>query len=166
MQELSSHSAYTTYYSYSSKFPVCQSAQQCHDATQKSKVIYTLSAKQVLVLFAEQGSRDSSVVTVSDLWLKGPGFNSPHEWQENFLLRVNFLCWLLVWFPPPHPHPPTRPITTVARKRSESFCQKCRWQVTAKHTCTLPMWLWVNWHCMVYTELVLRGQQFAQNTHP
>ena len=24
----------------------------------------------------------------------------------------------------------------VARKRSRSFCQKCRWQVTAKHTCT------------------------------
>ena len=24
-------------------------------------------------------------------------------------------------------------VTTVARKRSRSFCQKCRWQVTAKH---------------------------------
>ena len=32
-------------------------------------------------------------------------------------------------------------VTAVARKRSRSFCQKCRWQVTAKHTCILPMWL-------------------------
>ena len=32
-------------------------------------------------------------------------------------------------------------VIAAARKRSRSFCQKCRWQVTAKHTCTLPMWL-------------------------
>ena len=32
-------------------------------------------------------------------------------------------------------------VTTVRCKRSRSFCQKCRWQVTAKHTCTLPVWL-------------------------
>ena len=35
--------------------------------------------------------------------------------------------------------------------------QKRRWQVTAKHTCTLPMWLCMKWcdtvhGCMVYTE--------------
>ena len=36
--------------------------------------------------------------------------------------------------------------TTVAYKRSRSFCQKCRWQVTAKHTCTLCMWLCMKWH--------------------
>ena len=30
-------------------------------------------------------------------------------------------------------------VTTVARKRSRSFCQKYRWQVTAKHTCTIRM---------------------------
>ena len=28
-------------------------------------------------------------------------------------------------------------VTAVARKRSRSFCQKCRWQVTPKHTYTL-----------------------------
>ena len=27
-------------------------------------------------------------------------------------------------------------VTAVARKRSRSFCQKCGWQVTAKHACT------------------------------
>ena len=32
-------------------------------------------------------------------------------------------------------------ITAVVRKRSQSFCQKCRWQVTTKHACTpcVPM---------------------------
>ena len=77
-----------------------------------------------------------------------------------FFSRVNFLCWLLFLYPF-HPR-----VTAVARKRPRSFCQKCRWQVTAKHTCILPMWLWMKWHCelvygwMVYTELVPKRQQF------
>ena len=29
----------------------------------------------------------------------------------------------------------------VTRKRPKSFCQKCKWQVTVKHICTLRMWL-------------------------
>ena len=37
-------------------------------------------------------------------------------------------------------------VTAVARKRSRSFCQKCRWQVTAKHAYTLRMWLCMKWH--------------------
>ena len=36
--------------------------------------------------------------------------------------------------------------TAVARKRPRSFCQKCGWQVTAKHACTLRMWLYMKWH--------------------
>ena len=32
-------------------------------------------------------------------------------------------------------------VTAVARKRPRSFCQKRRWQVTAKHAHTLRMWL-------------------------
>ena len=65
------------------------------------------------------------------------------------------------WYPF-HPH-----ATTVAHKRSQSFCQKCRWQVTAKHTYTLSMWLWMKWHCnlvhgwMVYTGLAPKQQQFT-----
>ena len=31
-------------------------------------------------------------------------------------------------------------------KRSQSFCQKCGWQVTAKHTCTLCLGLCTKWH--------------------
>ena len=44
-------------------------------------------------------------------------------------------------------------VTTVAYKRSKPFCQKCKWQVTAKHTWTLRMWLWsgtVNWCIIVW----------------
>ena len=43
-----------------------------------------------------------------------------------FFSRVNFLCWLLFFCP----FLPC--VTAVARKRSRSFCQKCRWQVTAQ----------------------------------
>ena len=32
-------------------------------------------------------------------------------------------------------------VTAVACKRPQSFCQMCRWQVTAKHSYTLRMWL-------------------------
>ena len=54
--------------------------------------------------------------------------------------RVTFLCWPLFQY---LFHPC---ITTVARKRSRSFCQRCRWQVTAKHAYTLCMWLCMKWH--------------------
>ena len=46
---------------------------------------------------------------------------------------------LLFWYPF---HPP---VTAVAHKRSRSFCQKCRWQVTAKHAYTLHMWFCMKW---------------------
>ena len=50
--------------------------------------------------------------------------------MENFSPTVNFVCWLF---------DSVRPalVTSVARKRPRSFCQKCRWQVTPKHACTL-----------------------------
>ena len=87
-------------------------------------------------------------------WLEGLCWSG----RTIFFSRVNFLYLLLFWYPL-HPY-----ITAVAHKRSWSFCQKCRkWQVTAKHTCTPHMWLWiktVNWYCMAYTESVLRWQQF------
>ena len=48
--------------------------------------------------------------------------------------------------------------TAVARKRPRSFCQKCRWQVTAKHAYTLHEVKW----CMVVwcTQNAPRWQQF------
>ena len=60
---------------------------------------------------------------------------------------------------PPH-------VTTVAHKRSHPFCQKCRWQVTAEHTCTQHTWLQMKRHCklvhgcMVHTDRAPRRQQF------
>ena len=97
--------------------------------------------------------------------MKGPRFESPQKRQENFLCqgplfvlfilvsippppppaRVHFLCCLF-WYPFPPPPPPHR-VTAVAHKRSQSFCHKCRWQVTAIHTWPIPMWLWTKWHC-------------------
>ena len=46
-------------------------------------------------------------------------------------------------------------VTALARKRPRSFCQKCTWQLTAKHAYTLRMWLCMKCMvhgCMVYTE--------------
>ena len=51
------------------------------------------------------------------------------------------------------------PVTSVARKRSRSFCQKCRWQVAAKHAYTLPMWLWIKWHCKVVHVCMVHRKQ-------
>ena len=75
------------------------------------------------------------------------------------ITNVGCSCWLSCGS--------TRCCVTVARKRSPSFCQKCRWQVTAKHAYTLPVWLWMKWHCnlvhgwMVYTELAPKWQHFT-----
>ena len=57
-----------------------------------------------------------------------------------FFSMVDFLCWLLFRYPF-HPS-----VTAIACKRSRSFCQKCRWQVTAKHAYTLCIWLCMKWH--------------------
>ena len=98
-----------------------------------------------------RGSRDSSVVRVPGSWSKGHGFKPSWSSRRMFFSRVTFLCWFLFWCPF-HPC-----VAAVAHKRSRSFCQKCRWQVTAKHACTLHMWLCMKWcdvvhGCMVCTE--------------
>ena len=90
---------------------------------------------------------------------KVAGSNACRSGRKIFFSRVNFLCWLLFSYPF-HPR-----VTAVARKRSRSSCQKCRWQVTAKHAYT--MWLWMKSHCnlvhgwMVYTELAPKWQHFT-----
>ena len=59
---------------------------------------------------------------------KGCKFESQQEqWNFFFLSRVNFVCDSR----PFHFH-----VTAVVRERPQSFCQKCRWQVTRKHACT------------------------------
>ena len=57
-----------------------------------------------------------------------------------FFSRVNFLCYSYFGICS------TPCVTAVACKRSQSFCQKCRWQVTAKHAYTLRVWLCMKWH--------------------
>ena len=78
----------------------------------------------------ERRTRDWKVAGSNPCWNGG----------RIFFSRVDFLCWLLFRYPF-HPR-----VTAVARKRSRSFCQKCRWQVTAKHAYTLRMWLCMKWH--------------------
>ena len=46
-------------------------------------------------------------------------------------LEIKFVCWPSVGVRS------TPRVTAVARKRSRSFCQKCRWQVTPKYAYTL-----------------------------
>ena len=76
----------------------------------------------------ERRTRDWKVAGSNPCWNGG----------RIFFSRVDFLCWLLFRYPF-HPR-----VTAVARKKSRSFCQKCRWQVTAKHAYTLRMWLLLN----------------------
>ena len=99
------------------------------------------------------GSRDSSVVWAPDSWLKGHGFRSVQEHWENFLIEGQ-LSVLLLW------HLFHARVTTVVHKRSQSFCQQCRWHVTAEHTSTLHVWLWMKWHSAWCTQNVPRQQQF------
>ena len=68
------------------------------------------------------------------------GSNPCRSGGRIFFSRVDYLCWLLFRYPF-HPR-----VAAVARKRSRSFCQKCRWQVTVKHVYTLRMWLCMKWH--------------------
>ena len=95
------------------------------------------------------GSGESSVVRAPDSWSKRRGFESWHELRENFLLQgqLSVLTLISVSVPPPPTHPTTR-ATTVAHK--------CSCRVTAKHTCTLHMWLCLKWRAMVYGCMVYR----------
>ena len=78
----------------------------------------------------ERWTRDRKVAGSNPCWSGG----------RIYFSRVDFLCWLLFRYPFHHR------VTAVARKRPWSFCQKCRWQVTAKHAYTLRMWLCMKWH--------------------
>ena len=79
------------------------------------------------------------------------GSNPCWSGRRIFFSGVNFLWWLLFQY---LFHPP---VTTLAHKRSRSFCQKCRWQVTVKYTCTVWYVCGFAWSdmvhgCMVSTE--------------
>ena len=71
-------------------------------------------------------SWESLLVWAPDSWSKGCEFEYRQERRENFFLPELTLCAdsYSVSVPPP--------VTAVARRRSRSFCPKCRWQVTPK----------------------------------
>ena len=108
---------------------------------------------QLLWEITDHDSGDSSVVRAPDSWSKGHWFESLLEQRENFLLQgqLSVLTLISVSVPPC--------VTAVAYKRPRSFCQKCRWQVTAKHAYTLRMWLYMKWHSIWCTQNVPRWQQ-------
>ena len=85
----------------------------------------------------ERRTRDQKVAGSNPCWSGGIIFFS----------RVIFLCWLLFRYPF---H--TR-VTAVARKRSRSFCQKCRLQLNT-HTHYVCGFAWSDMvhGSMVYTE--------------
>ena len=58
--------------------------------------------------------------------------------QENFLLQGQLSVLTLISVSVPR-------VTSVARKRSRPFCQKRKWQVTAKHAYVLRIWLCNKW---------------------
>ena len=73
------------------------------------------------------GGQDSLVGRVPDLWWKDCEFDSQQEWQGEFASPVLTFCGNSHSLSmPPH-------VIAVTCKRPQSFCQKCRWQVTPKH---------------------------------
>ena len=106
------------------------------------------------------GSGDSSVVQHQTYDWKVVGLRPGRSGGIILFSWVSFLFWLLLGYLF-HPH--------VACTKSQSFLQKCRWQVTAKHTCGICIHVWPQIQCyyelvqscMVYTEHVLRWQQFS-----
>ena len=96
--------------------------------TLNSFVVVLRSSGAGIAQWLEHRTRDWKVAGSNPCWNGG----------RIFFSRVDFLCWLLFRYPF-HPR-----VTTVARKKSRSFCQKCRWQVTAKHAYTLRMWILLN----------------------
>ena len=99
-----------------------------YSALYKSTTPKPLSSGAGIAQWLERRTRDWKVAGSNPCWNGG----------RIFFSRVDFLCWLLFRYPF-HPR-----VTTVARKKSRSFCQKCRWQVTAKHAYTLRMWILLN----------------------
>ena len=99
----------------------------CAEVAQSSIVAILIAG---IAQWLDRRTRDRKVAGSNPCWSGG----------RIFFSRVSFMCWLLFRYPF-HPHG-----TEVARKRSRSFCQKCRWQVTSKHVYTWRMWLCMQWH--------------------
>ena len=80
----------------------------------------------------------SSSITLNSAFLPCPFHFQSLFWQllqDYCTMSMTCTCkstgTVVIFQYPFHPH-----ITAVGHKRSQSFCQKCRWQVTAKHAYT------------------------------
>ena len=98
--------------------------------------IQKASMNMSVVVHSSIADKDSLLVQALDSRLKGCEFESRQERRENFLLQSQLCVLTLIWCPF-HPC-----VTAVACKRPQSFCQKCRWQVTPKHAYTLDPTNW------------------------
>ena len=107
-------------------------------ATASTVCQYLISLRKATPCFIVQGAGMAQWLEHRTRDWKVAGSNPCWNGGRIFFSRVDFLCWLLFRYPF-HPR-----VTTVARKKSRSFCQKCRWQVTAKHAYTLRMWILLN----------------------
>ena len=114
-----------------------------------------------IIYFNALVSENNSVVECRICDQKASDFYESQQKQwENFILQGHLSVLTLFQYLL-HPH-----VTAVAHERSQSFCQKCRWQITAKYTCTQHTCLQMKWHCklvhgcMAYTEHAPRRQQF------
>ena len=99
---------------------------------------------------AVEDSRDNLVVR---------GFESRRSGERTFFSRAKLWWWLLFRYPF-HSR-----VSAVARKRSRSFCEKCRLQVTAKHACTLRMCLCMKWRDMVQFVWCTQNAPKRQHFH-
>ena len=88
-------------------WPFCWSAhsERSHKGTLESRVLLLGAG---IAQWLEHRTRDWKVAGSNPCWNGG----------RIFFSRVDFLCWLLFRYPF-HPR-----VTTVARKKSRSFCQK------------------------------------------
>ena len=77
---------------------------------------------------------DRAVGWALDAWSKGCEFRSWQDWRENFLLQGE-LCVLTLIRCPFHPC-----VTAVARKRPQSFCQKCSGRLHLNTHTPLTQW--------------------------
>ena len=80
-----------------------------------------------------------SKVAMGETKISWGGWRGTLSGGKIFVSWANFPCWPLFRY---LFHPC---VTAVACERSQSFCQKCRWQVTVKHACTLHVWLCMMW---------------------
>ena len=114
----------------------------------------------ILLIILSNRNRDSLLVKAPDSWSKGWEFESRQQRREKSFVQSQ-LCVLILNRCPFQPR-----VTAMARKRPRSFCQKCRWQVTPKHTYTTDPtnWQWADYAAVQAECGNLSGNKLARNS--